>query len=251
MGPSSLNAFWKEFQEDLENKKKNQLPSKSLPLRDPDHDWPCQVSLIHGLGRWLSRVRNCQLLEPWCPFEKNPHLGHLCSLRCTTAHKYGQILFAARWLWESRFSLPPKVNGLLSDVPAVAETLVLLPSFFLGGLSPRVQSHPSQRQPLPPPRRGRVSLGVHGGGPSHIVVGCGGGCHALQLSLPSCSRTTRAHHSHNPLPSGPHSTTRGLLSPSPQASKCSLPALGGCPRTLSPWAPEGPGQEALIPNSPP
>lgn len=174
MGPSSLNAFWKEFQEDLENKKKNQLPSKSLPLRDPDHDWPCQVSLIHGLGRWLSRVRNCQLLEPWCPFEKNPHLGHLCSLRCTTAHKYGQILFAARWLWESRFSLPPKVNGLLSDVPAVAETLVLLPSFFLGGLSARVQSHPSQRQPLPPPRRGRVSLGVHGGGPSHIVVGCGG-----------------------------------------------------------------------------
>lgn len=187
MGPSSLNAFWKEFQEDLENKKKNQLPSKSLPLRDPDHDWPCQVSLIHGLGRWLSRVRNCQLLEPWCPFEKNPHLGHLCSLRCTTAHKYGQILFAARWLWESRFSLPPKVNRLLSDVPAVAETLVLLPSFFLGGLSARVQSHPSQRQPLPPPRRGRVSLGVHGGGPSHIVVGCGGGvtlCSSLSPAAP-------------------------------------------------------------------
>lgn len=79
-------------------------------------------------------------LEPLCPFKKSCHLGHLCSLRHTTAHRYCQILFDSRSLRETGLSLPPKVNRPLWILQLFVETQVFLPLFFFffsfGGLSP-------------------------------------------------------------------------------------------------------------------
>lgn len=163
---------------------------------------------------------------PLCPFKKNPHLRHLCHSSCSSIHKYCQILFDPRSLWETGLSVPPKVNRPLLDVPAVCRDpgpppfFLFREPFLSGPLPPKLRLEGPLRPPL---GRSRVIEVHHGSSWSPVLHHCSLRVAPPSPALSSCSRTTWSppftFNPLNHLPSSPHSTTLGFLSPSPLAPK--------------------------------
>lgn len=220
--------------------------------KDPARAFPSQTLSIRGSALVTSaHGRKGEMfpgLEPLCPFKKSCHLGHLCSLRHTTAHRYCQILFDSRSLRETGLSLPPKVNRPLWILQLFVETQVFLPFFFfsflLGDFPLQVQSHPnlgwkgSQMQ-------GGASCEIHTVSSLTSLQAPGG------TTLPSSVRPLQDH------PKPTFHTTHCAISckfPTPHLALC--PQAHRAPKHSQVWRLSqvpltGLRQEATLPNAPP
>lgn len=117
-------------------------PARAFPLKTLSISGSALVTSVHGRKGEMSPG-----LEPLCPFKKSCHLGHLCSLRHTTAHKYCQILFDSRSLCETGLSLPPQSKQTSLDIAAVcrlrSSSFFIFIFFLLGDFPLQVQSRPN------------------------------------------------------------------------------------------------------------
>lgn len=124
------------------------------------------------------KVKNFPTFVPLGPFKKNPYLGHLCSLRGTTAPKYYQKL-DSRLFFGNWVVAPQKLTDLSRTCKQSAGSD--FPPFFLfRGAFPLgscLYFHPGEE--------GHVG---HGGGLPNIAAGCGWA--PCSPALSSCSMTT-------------------------------------------------------------